>query len=106
MRIEEDKVVIDQNISKTVPNPYNTWQPILPENIENPLAKKIKEKYETKELPTDLTIIAFGTSSNNDLYYALQESNIVKELYNVGDSSRPGKVFTAVKTAYRRCRDI
>lgn len=106
LRIEEDKVVIDQNISKTVPNPYNTWQPILPENIENPLAKKIKEKYETKELPTDLTIIAFGTSSNNDLYYALQESNIVKELYNVGDSSRPGKVFTAVKTAYRRCRDI
>ncbi len=106
LRIEDDKVIISQNVSKTVPNPYNTWQPILPENIENPLAKKIKEKYETKELPTDLTVIAFGTTSNDSLYYQILESNTVKEVYNVGDSSRPGKVFTAVKTAYRRCRDI
>ncbi len=106
LKIEKDKVIISQNVSKTVPNPYNTWQPILPENIKNPLAKKIKDQYETKELLTDFTIIAFGTSSNNDLFYKLQSLNVAKEIYNVGDSNRQGKVFTAVKTAYRRCRDI
>lgn len=106
LKIENNKVVISQNVSKSVPNPYNTWQPILPENITNPLAKKIKEDYQTKEIPSDLTIIAFGTSSNNDLFYQIQSSNIVKEVYNVGDSNRQGKVFTAVKTAYRRCRSI
>lgn len=106
LSIQNDKVIVSQNTSKTVPNPYNTWQPILPENIENPLAKKIKDKYETKEIPTDFTIIAFGTSSNDDLFYKLQAANIVKEVYNVGDSLKAGKVFTAVKTAYRRCRDV
>ncbi len=106
LKIEKDNVVVSQNVSKTVPNPYNTWQPILPENIENPLAKKIKEQYEQKDIPTDFTIIAFGTVSNNELYYKLQEEHVANEIYNVGDSNRAGKVFTAVKTAYRRCRDI
>lgn len=106
LKIENNKVVVSQNVSKTVPDPYNTWQPILPENITNPLAKKIKENYQTKEIPSDLTIIAFGTSSNNDLFYQIQSANIVKEVYNVGDSNRQGKVFTAVKTAYRTCRSI
>ncbi|MBE7075157.1 MAG: enoate reductase [Clostridiales bacterium] len=105
-KIEEGKIIVEQNVSKTVPNPYNTWAPVLPENVENPLAKKIKEQYETKEIKTDYCIIAFGQVANDDLYYSLQEKNIAKEIYNIGDSNRPGKVFTAVKTAYRKCRNI
>jgi 2-enoate reductase len=49
----ETKVSIAKNISKGVPDPYNTWQPILPKNIENPLAKKIGT--EEKEIVLDVT---------------------------------------------------
>ena len=31
---EEGIVNIDRNISDTVPNPFNTWQPVLPTNIQ------------------------------------------------------------------------
>ena len=33
---EPGKVHISRNVSKGAPNPYNTWQPLLPENIPNP----------------------------------------------------------------------
>ncbi|MDR2752769.1 MAG: FAD-dependent oxidoreductase, partial [Oscillospiraceae bacterium] len=41
---EPDGVRVSQNRSKTVPDPYVCWTPILPENILNPLASKIKEE--------------------------------------------------------------
>ena len=31
-----------RNVSPTVPDPYVTWHPILPENVENPLAPNLK----------------------------------------------------------------
>jgi len=104
--IKENSVVLNKNVSKTVPFAYNTWQPILPENIVNPLAKKIKQKMQTIEIPADLVVIAFGIKANNNIYFNLVNENVAPEVYNVGDSNRPGKVFTAVKSAYRRCVTI
>ncbi|MBU3227385.1 TetR/AcrR family transcriptional regulator [Clostridium algidicarnis] len=34
---DENKVNINKNISSTVPNPYNTWTPLLPTNLSNNL---------------------------------------------------------------------
>lgn len=104
--ITEKGVVVDKNVHSSVPNPYNTWQPILPENISNPLAPKIQTKIQTITIPADLIIVAIGTKSQNDLYYELIKQNAVPHVYQVGDSFRPGKVFVAVKGAYRRCREI
>ncbi len=106
VEILPDSVVIDKNVSKTVPDPYNTWQPILPENINNPLAPKIKTRLQRLTLPADLVVVAIGTRANNELYSQLIEQNIAPEVYNVGDSITPSKVWSATKSAYRRARTI
>ncbi|MBQ7602923.1 MAG: FAD-dependent oxidoreductase [Clostridia bacterium] len=99
-------IVIDKNVSPTVPDPYNTWQPLLPENISNPLAPKIKQKIERLTIPADLVVIAIGTRPNNALYNELVAQNVAPEIYNIGDSITPGKVWPATKSAYRRARTI
>ena len=104
--IKENSVILNKNASKTVPFEYNTWQPILPDNIHNPLAKKIKQQMIAVEIPADLVVIAFGVKPNNDIYFNLVKEFAAPEIYNVGDSFRPGKVFTAVKSAYRKCITI
>lgn len=104
--IKDNSVIINKNVHSSVPNPYNTWQPILPDNIHNPLAPKIGSKIQQQEIVADLVIVAIGTKSQNELYFELIKQNIVPQVYQVGDAFRPGKVFPAVKGAYRRCREI
>ena len=104
--VKEKSIVVNRNVSKTVPTPFNTWQPILPENIHNPLAKKIKSKYQEQELDCDVVIVAVGTTSENKLYFEAVEKHIAPEIYNIGDSFKPSKVFSAVKSAYRTARRI
>lgn len=99
--VNKDGVVIDKNVSKTVPSPFNTWQPILPENIKNPLAKKIKIKKQEMLLKADAVLLAIGTTPNNDLYHDCLANNVAPHICNVGDSFKCGKVFMAVKSAYR-----
>lgn len=104
--IDGNMVKIVKNVHKSVPNPYNTWQPILPENIHNPLAPKIKQTMEEVDLKADVVIIAAGLKANDSLYYDLVKNNVAPEIYNIGDSFKPGKVFTATKYAYRKARSI
>lgn len=104
--INEDNVEILTNASKTVPNPYNTWQPVLPENIHNPLAKKIKNLPKAINVEADLVVIAAGTVANNELYKTLVEKQTAPLIYNVGDSFAPGKVFTAVKSAFNVAKNL
>lgn len=104
--VNKDGVVIDKNVSKTVPTPFNTWQPILPENIKNPLAKKIKVKNQEMLLKADAVLLAIGTNPNNDLYNECLANNIAPHICNVGDSFKCGKVFMAVKSAYRTSMKI
>jgi len=84
-----------------VPNPYNTWQPILPENIPNPLAKKIGNETKKLELEADLIVFAVGNKTDDNLYFSAQVVNIVPEIYNIGDSSFTGKVLEATRAAER-----
>ncbi|MDD3946877.1 MAG: FAD-dependent oxidoreductase [Clostridia bacterium] len=106
--IEEDKVVVSQNKHKHVPNPYNCWAPILPENVENPMDAftKIKDECIERELKADKVIIATGSLANNSLYYELVKENAAGEIYNVGDSFKVGLVFDAVRSAYRKAISI
>ena len=93
-------IKVSRNISKTVPDPYKTWNPILPPNVENPLAKKIKEEYEEQFIEADMVVQAAGGRCDEAGYYALQKELPACEMYNIGDSFKGGKVFEATKAGY------
>jgi len=105
-QINQDSVDILVNASKTVPYAYNTWNPVLPDNIHNPLAKKIKTLSKAVTVDADLVVLAAGTVPNNELFKKLQEENVAPLIYNVGDSNKCGKVFTAVKTAFNVAKNL
>lgn len=107
-KVEGNKVIVAQNTHKNVPDPYNTWAPILPVNIENPMDAfhKIKDQYVERELDADLVVVATGVSSANELYFECVKNNTAEEIYNIGDSFRGARVFEAVRSAYRKARSI
>ncbi|MDR2246474.1 MAG: NAD(P)/FAD-dependent oxidoreductase [Treponema sp.] len=94
-------IKVSRNVSKTVPDPYLTWHPILPENIENPLAPKLTIEEKEEILPADMVVLAVGGVSDNSLYLAAQKERAAPELYNIGDSFSAGRVLEAVRAAYR-----
>ena len=96
---DRDAVKIARNVSKGVPYPYNTWQPVLPKNIENPLAKKIGEEEVMESLPADLVVLAMGGKPDDALYYEAQKIHAADELYNIGDSFSGGKILEATRSA-------
>lgn len=102
----EGRVLLSRNHHKNVPDPYNTWQPILPKNIVNPLAPTIADEYADESVEADLVVLAMGGRADTDLYFALQETNAAPELYNIGDSFKGGRVLEANRAAFRLAREI
>ncbi len=94
------KVKAKVNTSKTKPNPYNTWQPILPKNIENPLAKKPGGEEADIEVETELVVYAMGGKADDSLYLAAQKLRAAPEIYNIGDSFASGRVLEATRAGY------
>ena len=97
---DEKHVVIERNAHKNVPNPYNTWQPILPENIENPLAPKLGSEPRRVSLDADLVVLAMGGKPDDAPYLEGQKEMVAPELYNIGDSFAAGRVLEACRAAY------
>lgn len=97
-----DKGIVNiiRNVSKGVPNPYNTWQPILPSNIPNPLAKRVGKETINEALKGDLVVLAMGGKADEEMYFEAQRLHIAKEIYNIGDSLKPGRVLEASRAAY------
>lgn len=93
-------VYVEQNQSSTVPDPYNTWQPLLPPNIPNPMEKTIREEIVEKKIPADLIVLAMGGKADETFFFEAGEEHLAKEMYNIGDSSRAGRVLEAVRGAY------
>ncbi|NLL55970.1 MAG: FAD-dependent oxidoreductase [Clostridiales bacterium] len=106
--IKDDKVLCVKNVHKRVPNPYDTWSPILPENVLNPLDKLMPIKYVPKELEldADMVVLAIGVTKQDGIYYDCVKENAAPEIYNVGDSFKEAKIFEAVRSAYRKARNI
>ena len=97
----KNQVNILKNNSKNVPNPYNTWQPLLPKNIPNPLAKDPGDAREKLSIDADLVVIALGGRPDQQLYYDAVKEHIAPEVLNIGDSERPGRVLEAARAGYR-----
>ncbi|WP_193774807.1 FAD-dependent oxidoreductase [Vallitalea guaymasensis] len=104
--IEEDGIIVIKNISKTVPDPYITWAPLLPENVVNPLTKEIISEEKDIKIEADLVVMAIGGRPIDTLYYDLVKANIAPEIYNIGDSFKQGKVFEATKSGYLLARNL
>jgi 2-enoate reductase len=105
-RVTRKGAEVARNISKTVPDPYITWHPILPENVVNPLARKLLVEETPESLPADLVVIAAGSVPDNALYLEALAENAAPELYNIGDSFSPGKILEANRAAYRLALEI
>ena len=73
--LAKDGVYVEQNQSQTVPDPYNTWQPLLPPNIPNPMEKAIKEEIVEKKIPADLIVLAMGGKAD-ETFSLKREKNI------------------------------
>ena len=102
---DEGGVKVNLNVSKTKPNPYNCWQPILPKNIENPLAKKPGPENRNETIPADLVVYAMGGKADAAPFLDAQAAHAAPEIYNIGDSFAGGKVLEASRTAYNlACR--
>ena len=95
------KVLISRNRSKTVPNPYITWHPILPPNIKNPLAPKLKDESVDEQLDADLVVFAAGGRPDDALYFEALREGTAPEIHNIGDSFSGAKVLEATRAGYR-----
>jgi coenzyme F420-reducing hydrogenase beta subunit len=106
LKFEDGKVITDQKTSKYLPDPYICWTPLLPKNTENPLAKSTGTDAIKKEIATDFVLIGLGYRSENSLYYNALNERVASEIYNLGDSFKPGKVVDAVRSSYALAMEI
>ena len=104
LRAEDGQVIVSRNRSKAVPDPYCTWTPVLPENIVNPLAPRMREEAYIEAFRADLIVLAAGTKGDERPFLSAQENRVAPELYNIGDSScteGPGNIWKCTKAAYQ-----
>lgn len=108
LRVNDGNIDVLQNQNKNVPDPYLTWAPILPENVENPMdmLHRIKDESVEKTIRADAVILAAGVKSENSIYYDCVKKFAAPEVYNIGDSFKGARVFEAVRSAYRKAISI
>ena len=104
--VTKDGAEVMRNVSKTVPDPYITWHPILPENVVNPLAPKLKVVESAQTIQADIVVMAAGGVPDNRLYLEAVAANAAPELYNIGDSFSAGKILEANRAAYRLAHQL
>jgi len=99
-KINTDSVVLEQNTSNSVPDPYVTWKPVLPDNVVNPFQKAIDRRMEVVEIKAELVIICIGSGPENKLYSECVSNRTAPEIHCIGDSFTVGRVLEAVKAGY------
>ena len=104
LRIEPGVAVLARNVSSTVPSPYVTWTPVLPENVKNPLARPIRVDEREVRLEVDLVVLATGMAPNPTLYEECVREHVALELHIIGDSFVPATVAEAVKAGHAVAR--
>jgi len=98
--VGEGEAVIRRNLSPTVPDPLVTWTPILPENVENPFAPKLRLEEAEERLAADLVVIAAGARPEDSLYRGLVQAQAAPEIRAVGDCFALGRVLEATRSGY------
>lgn len=102
-RFENGHVVIARNRAKAMPDPYCAWAPIIPKNVENPLAPKITNEEYIEQLEANLVVMAIGSKGDDRPFLSAQQEMVAAEVHNIGDSyntEKPGNMWQATKAAY------
>ena len=99
-RVERREVTVVRNVSPTVPDPYVTWKPVLPDNVRNPLARPIRVQEEKAIIKADLVVLATGLRSDDTLYDSCVQAHVAPEIHAIGDAFSPGRIFEATKAGY------
>ncbi|MBQ1742772.1 MAG: FAD-dependent oxidoreductase [Oscillospiraceae bacterium] len=97
---KDNSVRIERNISKGVPDPYCTWTPIIPKNVENPLAPKMGTESVIETLHCDLVVLCMGRAANDAPYFSAVDAHVAPEIYNIGDSLQAGNLLTGNRAAW------
>jgi len=97
LRVEPGGVVVARNVSSTVPSPYVTWTPVLPENVKNPVARPIRVEEREVRLDADLVVLAMGMAPEPGLYEACLRELVTPEVHVIGDALAPATIAEAVK---------
>lgn len=92
-----DAVLVMRNVSPTVPSPYATWSPVIPENVVNPLARPLRVEEKEVVLPADLVVLAVGMAPDDALYQACLRARVAPEIHNIGDSFAPASILEATR---------
>jgi 2-enoate reductase len=106
VEIQPGKVVVEHNVSTTVPDPYNTWSPLLPENVNNPLARPLRKEIQVESIAADLVVLASGMQPDQELYNACLQRGSAPRIYQIGDAFEIKGVFEAVKAGFAVGRAI
>ncbi|HNS50314.1 MAG TPA: FAD-dependent oxidoreductase [Anaerolineae bacterium] len=104
--IQECTVSLLRNTSPTVPDPYVTWSPVLPENVKNPLARPLRVREEPISLEADLVVLATGLRADDSLYRACLQAHVAPELCAIGDAFSPGRILEATRAGYAVGRSL
>jgi len=101
-KVKDGCVEVVSNVSESVPDPYVTWTPPFPDNVEVPFpfAKEFLVEEAAATLPADLVVLATGSRSDDSLYYECVRLRCAPEMHNVGDSMDPGMVLEATRAGY------
>ncbi|MDY3888668.1 MAG: FAD-dependent oxidoreductase [Agathobacter sp.] len=102
---EKGKVNVAR-VTKNVPDPYNTWQPILPKNIKNPLGKTPGTETRDMSLEADIVVIAMGGRADDGFYFDAVKEHCAKEVFAIGDCRKAARVLEATRAALRLAMDI
>jgi 2-enoate reductase len=98
--VRDGEVRVIRNVSRTVPDPRVTWEPLLPENVPNPYSRRIRVQEREETLGADLVVLAAGAKADDGLYRHCVTVGAAPLVRNVGDSHAPGRVLEAVRSGY------
>lgn len=94
-------------VNRSRADPYTPWKSLIPENVVDPFERRLDPtNVEEHVIDADYVIFATGGMPDDGLYYELLEQNIANEVYSVGDSKKPGRVWDAVNGANEVARNI
>lgn len=99
-------VNVIRNISNSVPDPYLTWNPILQASLRENFSPEREIVEEEKFIIADMVVWAIGNKPFNNLFLECKQQRTARELINIGDSNKTGKIMDAVMEAYRIAIDI
>ena len=93
-------VTVSRNVSPSVPDPYTTWAPLLPDSLHNPLARALEVNEVLERIAADLVVVATGLSPDYRLYEDCVRRHVAPELHTIGDAFTVAKVLEAVRAGH------